>query len=121
VHVAVIDPSVGSGRRAIAVQTTNGFFVGPDNGLISWALAREKIKTIRLLEKRQYFREPVSLTFHGRDIFAPVAAHLSRGLSAHRLGRELKDFIRLPWPQSTNQRSELRGEVVYIGRASLAL
>jgi hypothetical protein len=101
VHVAVVDPGVGSRRRAIAVQTANSCFVGPDNGVLSWALMREKIKTIRLLENREFFLEPVSHTFHGRDIFAPVAAHLSRGVAVSRLGRELKDFVRLPWPCAT--------------------
>ena len=98
VHVAVVDPGVGSQRQAIAVQTANGIFIGPDNGVLSWVLIQEKIKTIRLLEERKYFLEPLSRTFHGRDIFAPVAAHVSRGLLVQLLGRELKDFCRLPWP-----------------------
>ncbi|MGA2657354.1 MAG: SAM-dependent chlorinase/fluorinase [Verrucomicrobiota bacterium] len=116
VHLAVVDPGVGSQRRAIAVRTANRFFVGPDNGVLSWALAPEKIKTIRLLENREYFLEPVSRTFHGRDIFAPVAAHLSRGLSAARLGRELTDYVRVPWPQTTKQRGAVQGEIVHIDR-----
>ncbi len=91
VHVAVVDPGVGSRRRAIAVRSANHFFVGPDNGVLSWALGLEEIKTIRLLENPEYFLAPVSRTFHGRDIFAPVAAHLSRGLRASRLGRELRE------------------------------
>jgi hypothetical protein len=98
------------------VRTANRFFVGPDNGVLSWALAVEKIKTIRLLENREYFLEPVSGTFHGRDVFAPVAAHLSRGLSAPRLGRELKDYMHLPWPQTTKRRGEVQGEIVHIDR-----
>ena len=121
VHVAVVDPGVGSQRQAIAVQTARRFFVGPDNGVLSWGLALEKIKTIRLLENRQYFLQPVSRTFHGRDIFAPVAAHLSRGLSASRLGRELKDFVRVPWPLTTKQRGEVQGEIVHIDRFGNAI
>lgn len=114
VHVAVVDPGVGSQRRAIAVQTANYFFVGPDNGVLSWALAREKIRAIRQLENPKYFLETISRTFQGRDIFAPVAAHLSRGLPLKKLGRELKDFVRLPWPKPTKQRGEIHGEVVHI-------
>lgn len=114
VHVAVVDPGVGSRRRAIAVQTATCVFVGPDNGVLSWALARENIKAIRQLENPQYFLKTISRTFHGRDIFAPVAAHLSCGLLLKRLGRELKDFIRLPWPRPTQQGSTIRGEIVYI-------
>jgi hypothetical protein len=121
VHLAVVDPGVGSPRRAIAVRTADRFFVGPDNGLLSWALRLEKIKTIRLLENRRYFLKPVSRTFHGRDIFAPVAAYLSRGLPAPRLGRELKDYVRLPWPQTTKQRGLARGEIVHIDRFGNAI
>jgi hypothetical protein len=121
VHVAVVDPGVGSRRRAIAVRSANHFFVGPDNGVLSWALGLEEIKTIRLLENPEYFLAPVSRTFHGRDIFAPVAAHLSRGLRASRLGRELRDYVRLPWPQATKQRGEAWGEIVCIDRFGNAI
>lgn len=116
VHVAVVDPGVGGARKAIAVQTANGFFVGPDNGVLSWALAREKIKSIRRLENDRYFLRPVSRTFHGRDIFAPVAAHLSRGVSIEKLGPARKDFIRLPWPKPRVAPGSIEGEVIYIDR-----
>jgi S-adenosyl-L-methionine hydrolase (adenosine-forming) len=108
VHVAVVDPGVGSRRRALAVRTANYLFVGPDNGVLSWALAGEKIKTVRQLENPKYFLETISRTFHGRDIFAPVAAHLSRGLPLERLGRELKDFVHLPWPKPTKTTATVR-------------
>ncbi|HEV2436788.1 MAG TPA: SAM-dependent chlorinase/fluorinase [Verrucomicrobiae bacterium] len=121
VHVAVVDPGVGSQRRALAVQTANYLFVGPDNGVLSWALAREKIKTVRQLENPKYFLETISRTFHGRDIFAPVAAHLSRGLPLERLGRELKDFVHLPWPKPTQRRGEIRGEIVHLDHFGNAL
>src|ERR1019366_9340383 len=78
VHVAVVDPGAGSLRKAIAVQTANGVFVGPDNGVLSWALAKEKIKAIHALENEAYFLRPVSRTFHGRDVFAPVAGLKAR-------------------------------------------
>jgi len=116
VHVAVVDPGVGSPRKAIAVRAANRFFVGPDNGVLSWALARERIQTLRQLENPQYFLEPVSRTFHGRDIFAPVAAHLSRGRSLARVGRELKDLVRLPGLTPTRHGGELRGEIVHLDR-----
>ena len=121
VHVAVVDPGVGSLRRAIAVQTEDYVFVGPDTGVLSWALAREKIKTIRQLENPKYFLKTISRTFHGRDIFAPVAAHLSRGLSLKKLGRELKDFVRLPWPKPEERGGTLCGEIVYIDRFGNAI
>src|ERR1022692_3910288 len=93
IHVAVVDPGVGSTRKAIAVQTPEHWFVGPDNGVLSWALARQKVMAIHSLENGAYFAHPVSQTFHGRDIFAPVAAHLSRGVPIRKLGAALKDFV----------------------------
>jgi len=121
VHVAVVDPDVGTKRRAIAVQTTNYFFVGPDNGLLSLALRREKIKAIRALENKTYFLQPLSQTFHGRDIFAPVAAHLTRGLAIQKLGPALKSFVRLPWPEPRRIHEKIEGEVVYIDRFGNAI
>ena len=98
-HLVVVDPGVGSARRAIAVRAADCWFVGPDNGVLSWALARWEIQAIRQLETVEFFLQPVSRTFPGRDVFAPVAAHLRLGLSSARLGRELNDFVRLPWPK----------------------
>lgn len=120
-HVAVVDPGVGSARRAIAVQTPDYFFVGPDNGLLSWALATEKVKTVRALENERYFLQPVSGTFHGRDIFAPVAAHLSRGVAIQKLGPSLHDYVRLDWPVPKLARDHVRGEIVYFDRFGNAI
>ncbi len=121
VHLAVIDPGVGSRRKAIAVQTAKGIFVGPDNGVLSWALAKEKIAAIHALENEDCFLQPLSQTFHGRDVFAPVAAHLSRGVPIKKLGPPLKDFVRLKWPEPRKQRGGIEGEVVYIDRFGNAI
>jgi S-adenosylmethionine hydrolase len=121
IHVAVIDPGVGSRRKAIAVQTANGVFVGPDNGVLSWALAKEKLRAIHALENEVYFLQPVSRTFHGRDIFAPIAAHMSRGVPIQKLGPALKDIVRLAWPEPRARRGGLEGEVVYIDRFGNAI
>ena len=121
IHVAVVDPGVGSDRRAIAVRAANSWFVGPDNGLLSWALRNEKINAIRSLENEAYFLQPASGTFHGRDIFAPVAAHLSRGVPIQKFGPALKDFVRLDWPEPRARRGRLEGEVVYIDRFGNAI
>jgi len=121
VHVAVVDPGVGSGRRGIAVRTAGAVFIGPDNGILSWALAREKIKTVRLLENRKYFLKPVSRTFHGRDIFAPAAAYASAGLPVERLGRELKNFHRLPWPEPRQHRGKIQGRIIHVDRFGNAI
>lgn len=121
VHVAVVDPGVGSSRKPIAVRTADYFFVGPDNGVLSYALVQEKVKAIHSLENSAYFLRPVSQTFHGRDIFAPVAAHLSRGVPIGKLGTALKDMVRLDWPQPRKGRGGIEGEVVYIDRFGNAI
>jgi hypothetical protein len=112
---------VGSGRKSIAVQTANYFFVGPDNGVLSFALANKKIKSICRLENEPYFLNPVSHTFHGRDIFAPAAARLSRGLALNRLGSKQNDIVRLPWPEPEISRTSLRGEIIYVDRFGNAI
>ena len=121
VHVAVVDPGVGSARAAIAVRTADYFFVGPDNGLLSWALAKEQVLEIRLAENETYFRRPVSGSFHGRDIFAPVAAHLTQGVPIELLGGRLKDYVRPDWPKLQVAGGLLRGEIVYIDRFGNAI
>jgi len=95
IHVAVVDPGVGSSRRAIMVQAGGHFFVGPDNGIFSYICDRQPDHRVFHLTKEEYFRTPVSGTFHGRDIFAPVAAALSLGVNPKDLGVEIKDYIRL--------------------------
>lgn len=98
IHVAVVDPTVGSSRRAILIQTRNQFFVGPDNGIFSYVCDSrvEPPPKIFQLTSEQYFREPVSATFNGRDVFAPVAAALSKGVKPAELGTQVLDFVRLP-------------------------
>ena len=121
VHVAVVDPGVGSARKAIAVQTADHCFVGPDNGVLSWALAKQRVRAIHALENEAYFLQPVSRTFHGRDIFAPVAAHLSRGVPIRKFGPALKDFVHLDWPEPRKLRGGIEGEVVYTDRFGNAI
>jgi S-adenosylmethionine hydrolase len=94
VHVGVVDPGVGSERGAILVEAAGQYFVGPDNGIFGMVAAREKHK-VRAISNEKYFRHPVSRTFHGRDIFAPVAAHLAAGVAAGRMGKAIGDFVGL--------------------------
>jgi S-adenosylmethionine hydrolase len=96
VHVAVVDPGVGSDRRPIAVAADGHFFVGPDNGLFSLIFDRDPACRVFHLANRGYFREPVSFTFHGRDIFAPVGGALSRGEAIETFGPEITDWVVLP-------------------------
>ncbi len=93
VHVVVVDPGVGTMRRPILVEAAGQYFVGPDNGVFSMIYAREKHK-VRHITAERYFLKPVSDTFHGRDIFAPVAAHLRKGIPPSRFGKLIQDYLR---------------------------
>jgi S-adenosyl-L-methionine hydrolase (adenosine-forming) len=92
-HLAVVDPGVGSARRAIIAEVAGHRFVAPDNGLLSMILHANPRAKVREISATKYFRQPVSNTFHGRDIFAPVAAHLARGLPAARFGKAISDAV----------------------------
>ena len=93
VHVVVVDPGVGTARRPILMEAAGQYFVAPDNGALAMIYAQEKCK-VRLISNDKYFRRPVSATFHGRDIFAPVAAHLAAGEPPSRMGRLIEDCLR---------------------------
>ena len=121
VHVAVVDPGVGSRRRAVAVQTVSYFFVGPDNGVLSLALAHERIKAVHQITNEQLFLHPVSNTFHGRDVFAPVAANLSKGLPLGKVGAPIKKFVKLSWPEPQCTSNSIKGEIAYIDRFGNAI
>ena len=95
IHVAVVDPGVGSERRAIAVSSGGYFFVGPDNGIFTYIYDRNPQFEAFHITEAKYFRHPVSTTFHGRDIFAPIAAALSTGLAPSSLGARISDPIQL--------------------------
>jgi S-adenosyl-L-methionine hydrolase (adenosine-forming) len=119
VHLAVVDPGVGSQRRAIALRTTSGrAFVGPDNGLLLSAADREGIEAARSLTNPRYHLEPVSRTFHARDLFAPVAAHLATGVLFDDLGEEIdpEELVRLDLPAATAEAGELCATVLDVDR-----
>ena len=93
VHVVVVDPGVGTARRPILVEAGGQYFLGPDNGVLSLVYLHEPAK-VRFIAKEEYFLHPVSQTFHGRDIFAPVAAHLASGVPAASIGGYIEDYAR---------------------------
>src|SRR6266498_693623 len=95
IHVAVVDPGVGSSRRPLLIEAGCQFFVGPDNGIFSYVCEREPMARVFELTNKDYFRQPVSPTFHGRDIFAPVSAAIADGLKPEELGREIQNPVRL--------------------------
>lgn len=94
VHLVVVDPGVGSERRPILVKTRDYAFVAPDNGVLSLMYEREDDVEVREITNEQFFLKPVSNTFHGRDIFAPVAAWASRGMEAEKFGSVIADYAR---------------------------
>jgi len=120
VHLAVVDPGVGTSRRALAVSARGQHFVGPDNGILEWALSDPKAQVHELVETR-FFRQPVSRTFHGRDVFAPVAAHLARGERIEHFGPKLGDPVRLPSSAPVHREGEIIGHVVFVDRFGNAL
>lgn len=114
VHLAVIDPGVGSGRRPIMIETDRGLLVGPDNGILCPAAAVLGRGRARLLANERFFVRPVSQTFHARDIFAPVAAHLSRGVAPKEVGPELDGIVELALPVPRQSGAAVAGEVVHV-------
>lgn len=114
VHLVVVDPGVGTQRRAIAARTAWGILVGPDNGVFSYVWAATAPSQIVALENPAYQRPLVSHTFHGRDVFAPAAAHLARGVPLAELGPAVSDPAPLPMPCLTVSGPRLEGEVLHI-------
>jgi len=107
IHIAVVDPGVGTSRKAILVSAAAQVFIAPDNGLLSYVFQQEEGWTAYEITEDHYFHKPVSPTFHGRDIFAPVAAWVSRDVPLHQLGPVLKDPVRLKIPSLTRVRDAL--------------
>jgi S-adenosyl-L-methionine hydrolase (adenosine-forming) len=115
IHVAVVDPSVGTTRRALIVKTERYFYVGPDNGLLMLAAEKDGIVQVHAIENPEFMLGNVSSTFHGRDVFAPAAAHLANRVLFREFGPEVKDYERLLFSKpSLNAGKELRGEVLHI-------
>lgn len=116
IHVVVVDPGVGSGRRPLLVQGEQYLFLAPDNGVLSFLYDEENKCTVRVIESDHYFRKPVSQTFHGRDIFAPVAAWLCKGIKPENVGPVISDYSRLNIPQLLISDQCIRGEILYVDR-----
>jgi len=117
VHVVVVDPGVGSDRRGIAVWTPAGTFVAPDNGVLTYVFDQEvQCKAVELTESA-YWLSPTSATFHGRDIFAPVAAHLASGLPLSSLGPPAANLTRIPISRPLHHPDgTIEGRIIHIDR-----
>lgn len=111
IHVAVIDPGVGSERGIVFAEIGKQRYVAPDNGLLSRLAAKNQPTRIRAVADPTYWRQPVSATFHGRDIMAPVAAHLSCGLAPEKLGPAQSDLVHIAWPEARIVPGNIVGEI----------
>ena len=117
VHVIVIDPGVGTARRPILASSDKYHFVAPDNGVLSLVYAREDRMHVRHITSEHYFLQPVSNTFHGRDIFAPVAAYLAKEVDSLKFGEEVEDYVKFTAPKpKMAEANRLRGVVLKVDR-----
>jgi S-adenosylmethionine hydrolase len=132
IHLVVVDPGVGTGRRAIILKTPQAYFITPDNGVLSYIMPPDSFELpthggqlVRLktgleaiaITRPEFWRSPVSPTFHGRDVFAPVAARLSLGLQPSDFGEKIDSIIALPYPYPQRAKGEvLRGRIVHVDR-----
>jgi S-adenosyl-L-methionine hydrolase (adenosine-forming) len=114
IHVVVVDPGVGGERRPLLAEIDGHVFVAPDNGVLSYPLQAAHRTRLRHLTAPEFWRLPVSRSFHGRDIFAPVAGHLAAGVGADRFGPPLHDPVRLALPQVRRESDRVHGQVIWI-------
>ena len=116
IHVAVVDPEVGGLRRPLLVVTENHYFIGPDNGIFTpiFEQCRSNFFKFINISSSHYFLPMSGSTFHGRDIFAPVAAWLSKGVDSHKFGEEIYDYIKIPSPKPSLSNNTITGEIVSI-------
>jgi S-adenosyl-L-methionine hydrolase (adenosine-forming) len=118
IHVVVVDPGVGSTRRPIIVSAGDQFFVGPDNGTFTYLYDRHPTHRTFHVTEEKYFRQPTSTTFHGRDIFAPVAAALSRGIKPEKFGGLINDAVRLETSLTpvVQKNGSVEGRIIHVDR-----
>jgi len=117
IHLVVVDPGVGTTRRPLLVRTEKHYFIAPDNGVLSLVMDKEERLLVRHITSTHYFREPVSNTFHGRDVFAPCAGWLSKGVEPEKFGPEITDYVRfaLPKPKVIAERA-IKGAVLKVDK-----
>ncbi len=113
IHVGVVDPGVGSERKAIVIQCERGYMVGPDNGLLIPCARLLGIKRIFKISNKKYLNDHISDTFHGRDVFAPVAAHISEGVSVSEFGPEISDSVNLELEEFRKTKDSISGKFIF--------
>lgn len=116
VHLVVVDPGVGSARKIVGLQTEDYIFIAPDNGVLTFIAQREKVRELFEITNDDYFLKPISDTFHGRDIFAPVAAHLSKGIALAKFGKRIVALRKLKIARPEVKKGKFTGEIIHIDR-----
>lgn len=116
VFLVVVDPGVGSSRKIILVETRDYYFIGPDNGVLSYVLDSEEVKEIREVRSRKYFLKELTMTFEARDKMAPVAGWLSKGVSAKEFGPKIRTWIKLKRIKPQQRENTIEGSVVYVDK-----
>lgn len=117
IHVVVVDPGVGSARRPILVMTDDYNFIGPDNGVFSYVYQREHVNRVVNFTAEHYFRQPISNTFHGRDVFAPCAGYVSKLIDWRMMGEEVGDPVRFNTPNPVvTSGKQIRGTILHVDR-----
>jgi S-adenosyl-L-methionine hydrolase (adenosine-forming) len=114
IHVVIVDPGVGTERRPLVVSGQNQYFIAPDNGVLSGVYEKEQTFLVRHLTAEHYFLQPVSKTFHGRDVFAPVAGWLSKNWQPGSMGEEITDFKRFALPKPKQANGQWKGVVLKV-------
>jgi len=116
IHVVVVDPGVGTSRRPILVMADDYNFVGPDNGVFSYIYQQNHINRVVQFTAEHYFRQPVSNTFHGRDVFAPCAAYVSKLVDWRMMGEEVSDPVRFNTPTPVVSEKQIKGSIIHVDR-----
>jgi S-adenosylmethionine hydrolase len=117
IHLVVVDPGVGTNRRPILVTAGTHYFVAPDNGVLSLVYEREERVSVRHITSTHYFLQPVSQTFHGRDIFAAVAGWMSKGMEPNKFGETIEDYVRFTAPRAkTGDGNQVKGIVLKVDK-----
>jgi len=114
IHVVVVDPGVGTKRKPILIEAGSGFFVGPDNGVLALAAKKQGVKHVYEITNPKFMLPKLSVTFHGRDIFAPAAAFLSKGVSPSEFGREIRKIVMPKFAKIVRKGNMLTGEVIHV-------
>ncbi len=114
VHVTVVDPGVGTERRPLLIETERAYYLGPDNGVLSLASKNDRIKHAYEITNRRLMLPRISNTFHGRDIFAPAAAHLTKGIKPREFGQEISEIMMPSFAEITKRGNSFAGEILYV-------